>query len=97
MKLPKLRVTDRARIDLTSIHEWLTQPGSGRRGRARYAAVVAAMLELRTAPHRWPIGEAPEVRERPVDGHRIYYQVDDDARLIEVLRVFGPYQNRSIP
>ena len=97
MSLPKLLIVDKARIDLASIHAWLTQPGSGRRGRARYAAVIAAMMELRTAPKRWPIGETPNVRERPIEGYRIYYQVDEDTRFIEVLRVFGPYRSRATP
>ena len=97
MSLPKLRVVDRARLDLAAIHSWLTQPGSGRKGHTRYAHVIAALLDLQTAPRRWPIGETPNVRERPVEGHRIYYRVSDDARLIEVLRIFGPWQDRAAP
>ncbi len=93
----RLRVVDQARIDLAAVHAWLTQPGSGRRGRGRYVNIVKAMSDLRSAPLRWPIGDIPDIRERPVEGHRIYYRVDLEIRLIEILRIFSPYQERSTP
>ena len=94
MSLLRLRVVDRARIDLAAIHAWLTQPGSGRRGHGRYLNILKAMSDLRSAPLRWPVGDTPEVRERPIEGHRIYYRIDRDIGLIEILRIFAPYQDR---
>ena len=92
----KLRIVEAARRDLAAIRAWLTQPGSGRRGYVRYAAVISAMLDLRTAPQRWPFGDITGVRERPVEGHRIFYRLYEDAEIVEILRVFGPYQDRSL-
>lgn len=97
MSLPDVRIVDRARIDLAGIQAWLTQPGSGRKGRARYIAILAAVLELRNAPLRWPVGDQEGIRERPFDGHRISYRFSPEVGRIEVLRVFAPFQDRPEP
>ena len=89
--------TARARIDLLAVRRWLNQPGSGLRARLRLARINRALVELRFSPHRWPIGDNADVRERPIEGHRIFYRVDDDTRTAVVLRVFGPFQDRSRP
>ncbi|WP_295708346.1 type II toxin-antitoxin system RelE/ParE family toxin [uncultured Brevundimonas sp.] len=83
------------RADLLAVRRWLNQPGSGLRARLRLAKISRALTELRFAPHRWPIGDHPGVRERAVEGHRIFYRVDEVQRTVNVLRVFGPFQNRA--
>lgn len=92
-----LRVAALARQDILQAKAWLTQPGSGPRGHHRYATLNRAVLDLRHAPLRWPIGDNAEVRERPVEGHRLFYSVDVAARTVILLRVFGPFQDRSRP
>jgi len=91
----RVRLTSRARRDLAQIRAWLTQPGSGPRGRRRYAAVIEALLELETKPLRWPLGDHADMRERPVESHRIVYSVDPTAKLVQVRRIFSPFQDRS--
>lgn len=90
-----VRLVDRARIDLAGIRAWLTQPGSGARGRRRYAAIFKALLDLETKPHRWPVGDFADVREGPVESHRIFYTIDEDVKRVQVRRIFSPYQDRS--
>jgi plasmid stabilization system protein ParE len=87
--------TARARSDLLAVRRWLNQPGSGLRARLRLARINRALVELRLAPRRWPVGDGAGVRERPVEGHRIFYRVDEAARVVTILRVFGPFQDRS--
>lgn len=82
---------------MAAVHTWLTQPGSGRKGHGRYAAIIKAMLDLRSSPMRWPVGDTPNVRERPVEGHRIYYRIDLDIGQVEILRVLSPFQDRLVP
>lgn len=97
MRAYRLTVADQARREVSQARTWLTQSGSGVRGRARYAALVRAIQDLRTAPTRWPTGDIDGVRERSIEGHRILYRVDETARHVTVLRVFGPFQDRSRP
>lgn len=87
--------TARARIDLLAVRRWLNQPGNGLRAHMRLARINRALVELRFSPHRWPVGDNAEVRERPIEGHRIFYRVDDATRAVVILRVFGPFQDRS--
>jgi len=87
--------TARARSDLLAVRRWLHQPGSGLRARLRLAKINRALVELRLSPHRWPDGDVPTIRERPVEGHRIFYQLDETNRTVTILRVFGPFQDRS--
>jgi len=91
----RLSFSSAARADLLDAKLWLTQPGSGRKGHERYAALNKAVLELRDGHHRWPVGEFDGVREQPAHGYRIYYQVDDGHREVMALRVFGPFQDRT--
>ena len=88
-------IADRAHHDILAAKAWLTQPGSGARGHRRYATLNRAVLDLGDAPLRWPVGDGAGVRERPVEGHRIFYRVDEAARVVTILRVFGPFQDRS--
>jgi plasmid stabilization system protein ParE len=95
--LYRLDVSDEARADLASARLWLLQPGSGRRAHSRYQAILAAIEDLKTSPGRWPPGDFPDVRERPVSGHRIFYRLDLAGRRVRMMRIFGPYQDRSDP
>lgn len=71
------------------------QPGSGAQGHGRYTAIVKAVRDLKTSPLRWPEGDTDDVRERPVEAHRIYYRINDHTGTIRVMRVLSPYQDRS--
>ncbi|WEK38629.1 MAG: type II toxin-antitoxin system RelE/ParE family toxin [Candidatus Brevundimonas colombiensis] len=88
-----LRIATRAQHDILQAKAWLTQPGSGSRGSARYSRINRALLDLKDAPLRWPVGDYG-MRERPVEGHCIFYQVDEAARRVAVIRVYGPFQDR---
>ena len=52
-------------------------------------------MDLRTNPHRWPIGEFGDTRERSVAGYQLVYRVDVALRIVTLIRVFGPFQNRD--
>jgi plasmid stabilization system protein ParE len=91
----KVRLSRGARVDLVSIRSWLTQPGSGSRGRQRYAAIIDAIKQLSSAPHQWGLGKHPHTRERPVERHRIIYETSEAGRCVDILRIFGPFQDRS--
>lgn len=91
----RVRLTSRARQDLAQIRAWLTQPGSGARSRRRYAAIIEAQIELKDRPLSWPVGDHPNLRERPVVSYRIVYSVDPTAKLVQVRRIFSPFQDRS--
>jgi plasmid stabilization system protein ParE len=91
----RVRLVKRARTDLAEAKAWLTQPGSGDRGARRYAAIIDALLDLEQHPLRWPLGEHADFRERPVQGHRILYRVHQGSARVEIVRIFGPYQDRS--
>lgn len=93
--LYRLDISDTARADLASARRWLLQPGSGFRAHRRYQAILAAIQDLKTSPHRWPSGEVPEVHERPVEGHRLFYRIDIEDRRVRIMRTFGPYQDRA--
>jgi plasmid stabilization system protein ParE len=65
------------------------------------ANIRSAVKELRQYPCKWPEGEHPGVRECPVEGYMIMYEVHPDtgddrtAGDVEILRVFGPHQLRG--
>lgn len=88
-----LRIAERARQDIQEAKAWLTQPGSGTRGHTRYASLNRALLELRETPLRWPIGDYG-ARERPIEAYRFFYFVDEAARRVTVIRLYGPFQSR---
>ncbi|WAC60776.1 type II toxin-antitoxin system RelE/ParE family toxin [Brevundimonas sp. SL130] len=90
-----LIVTERARRDLGQAREWLTQAGSGARGRSRYAALLAALQDLKTAPTRWPFGENPNVREHVREGYRFFYEWCETDHSVTILRIYGPFQDRA--
>jgi len=87
--------------DLERIRLWLLQPGSGETARKRLRAIRAAIGDLRQNPCAWPYGLHEGVRERPVAGHRVMYDVVPDtgdsgtAGDVRILRVFGPGQSRD--
>ena len=87
--------TARARVDLLAVRRWLYQPGSGLKARLRSARITRAIVELQFTPFRWPEGQTSSVRERPVEGHRILYRIDDLNRTISIIRVFSPFQDRA--
>jgi plasmid stabilization system protein ParE len=98
----RLRYTDKALADLNAIRGWLTQPGAGQVARRKLMAVRASIRRLRQHPCLYPIGQYPGVRELPCDGgYRALYRVTPDtgsnttAGDVQVLRVFGPGQDRS--
>ena len=76
-------------------YEWLTQPGAGQTAHRTLLAIEAAIKGLRIDHHRWPGGDHEGVRERKVGGYAILYRIDAEARVVSVLRVFGPFQDRS--
>ncbi len=91
----------RAREDFDAVRRWLTQPGSGPLARRTLAAIRASLRRLREQPCLWPVGDHPGVRELPcAGGYRVIYRVHPDtgrnetAGNIQVLRVFGPGQDR---
>jgi plasmid stabilization system protein ParE len=90
-----LALSARAEADLLDARRWLEQPGSGLKARLKMTRINRAILELRFAPDRWPAGQIEGVRERLVEGYVIAYQVDRSRRRVRVMRVFGPYQDRS--
>lgn len=88
--------------DLAQIREWLMQPGAGRRATRRLSAIAFAIRGLAAHPTRYPARDHVGIREWPVEGHRIMYRVVPDdgdehtGSRIEVVRVFGPGQNRDL-
>jgi plasmid stabilization system protein ParE len=90
-----VRFTARARRDLNAIRRWLLQPGSGLRASLKIARISRALAELQFRPDRWPAAYVPGFRQRVVEGHSIIYRIDSDAMEVTVMRVFGPFQDRS--
>jgi plasmid stabilization system protein ParE len=90
-----------AKQDLAAVRDWLLQPGAGQRARQRLADIRQAIRDLRQAPCLWPVVDHPGVREIPISGYRVMYEVTPDtghnttAGDIEILRIFGPGQDRS--
>ncbi len=72
------------------------QPGSGERAHRRYATIVKAVRDLKSSPGRWPHGADETVRERPVEGYRIYYRVNNPVGTVRIMRVLSPFQDQSI-
>ena len=95
--LYRLTIAEQARDDIAQARRWLTQPGSGRRGHTRYSELLRAIQDLRATPGRWPPSEIAGFRERTITGYRLIYRVDDDTQHVRVLRVFGPFQDRTDP
>ena len=90
-----LVISARARADLLATRRWLGQPGSGLKARLKMARINRAISELRLAPERWPFGPIDGVRERLIEGYVVLYRPDRSAGRVDVLRVFGPFQDRS--
>jgi len=86
-----------ARRDLALIQDWLTQPGAGRVAARKLHALDLAIRDLRQCADRWPVGDHAEVRERPTDGgYRLLYRIlAERPGTVLILRIFGPYQDRS--
>ncbi|WP_264664594.1 type II toxin-antitoxin system RelE/ParE family toxin [Azospirillum fermentarium] len=88
--------------DLDAIQRWLLQPGSGVTARAKLRRLINSIRQLEHTPERWPAGDHPGVREIPVEGCRVMYEVHSGmitaqgvAGTVRILRVFGPGQDRS--
>ena len=87
--------------DLETARKRFKQPGAGEAAAKRLKHIRSAIRELRQNPCTWHEGEHPGVRERPVEGHMIMYEVapdTDDNRTagdVEIIRVFGPHQLRD--
>ena len=98
----KLIYARKALADLDAIRRWQTQPGAGQAARRRLMAIRTAIGRLRQHPCVYPVGEHPGVRELPcTGGYRALYEVhpdtgrDETAGDVQVLRVFGPGQDRG--
>lgn len=89
--------TARARRDLIAIRKWLLQPGSGLKAQLRIARISRALVELQFRPDRWPPGAVDGTRQRLIEGHTIVYKCNAAAKAVTVMRVFGPFQDRSTP
>ena len=81
--------------DLVRAYDWLTQPGAGETARRTLLAIEAAIKGLRMDHHRWPASDHDGARERKVNGYSIVYRIDVSNRVVSVLRIFGPFQDRS--
>lgn len=78
---------------------WLTQPGSGKAGRARWEALRDHRRQLQAFPYIGaPDPEQPGLRRFVVSGYRLIYRVDPDtgdgatAGDVRVLALRGPGQ-----
>jgi len=98
----RVRLSPAALRDLDQAKRWLRQPGAGDAAKKKLRKIRAAILQLGETPWRWPVGDHPGVRDVPVEGYRIMYEIhpdiEDDAAASEVrvLRVFGPHMTRDI-
>lgn len=97
--LRRVSLSRQAARDLDHAREWLTQPGSGNRGRARWNALQDSRRELRRFPYLGPLSERyPGLRQLVVSGYRVIYLVDPDtgdsatAGDILIVAVLGPGQ-----
>jgi plasmid stabilization system protein ParE len=100
--MPRILVISAAAAgDLEEARRWLRQPGAGEYATARLARIRTAIRELKQNPCKWPEGEHPGIRECPIGGYMIMYEVVPDtndnrtAGDIKILRLFGPYQLRD--
>ena len=92
-----VRLTRQARLDLLASRDWLLQAGSGTKARARLNRINAAVADLGVAPARWPRIGYRGVRERIVEAYALRYHIDETGRIVTLLRIFGPYQDRPDP
>ena len=96
-----LTISAAALRDLEAARDWLRQPGTGDAAARRLTRIRMAIQDLRQHPCKWPAGEHPGVRECPIAGHMIMYEVSPDtgdnrtAGDVAILRVFGPRQLRD--
>ncbi len=90
----RLIIPAQARSDLAAAKSWLTQPGSGRRSHQRYIDILKALLALEDTPALWPASGHGGLRRRVLHGYSLLYSVDEGRRVVTLLRIFGPYQDR---
>lgn len=90
-----VQFTARARRDLIAIRKWLGQPGSGLKAQLRIARISRALAELQFRPDRWPANAAPGMRQRLIEGHVVIYKIDTESLVVTVMRIFGPFQDRT--
>ncbi|MDX2145302.1 MAG: type II toxin-antitoxin system RelE/ParE family toxin [Rhodospirillaceae bacterium] len=97
----RLTIAEAALADLEAARTWLTQDGAGDKARQRLVAIREAILALRDTPRMWPVKDHPGIRQRAVAGYSIAYRLTPDTGTdrtsgdVEIIRVFGPYQDRS--
>lgn len=71
------------------------------RAAAKWKLVRQSIRNLKDSPCRWPEGDHQGVRELPVAGYRVMYEIDPDtddnetAGDVRLVRVFGPGQSRD--
>jgi plasmid stabilization system protein ParE len=88
--------------DLSSIEEWLSQPGSGKAALSKRAAITQAIKELKQTAKVWPLLEGAEdklTRKRVVVGHVIVYRIVDSGaktdNFVIIDAVFAPGRFRG--
>ncbi len=94
-----VRFTDKALGHLDGARGWLRQPGSGRVGQQRWAALRQVAAALRRNPYLAPKSdEHPRFRVRVISEYRVFYEVDPDtgdtatAGDILIVAILGPGQ-----
>ncbi len=86
--------TTSALRDISQSHEWLTQPGSGRRSKAIAAKLIRAAKALAETADMYPQDRFFEnSRQLVVDGYVIRYVII--GQQVSVERVYGPGQDRN--
>jgi plasmid stabilization system protein ParE len=99
--VPLIILSPEAVKDLQRIRQWYSQAGAGATAKAKTKRIIAAIKEIGRAPQRWPEGLLQNTQERVVAGHTIVYEASyanpisrRKPRRIDVLRIFGPGQDR---
>ncbi|QJE71876.1 type II toxin-antitoxin system RelE/ParE family toxin [Aerophototrophica crusticola] len=87
-----IQLSTRARRDLQAVHAWYGQGGVIAKRRVQH--IIKALEDLAGAPFRWPVDDLDSrFRMRIVEKHRIRYRVSMEDRVVEVVRIRGPWQN----
>lgn len=80
--------------DLENVRLWYSQPGAGIAAKRRVLHILKAIEDLAEWPFLWPAGPEPDIRERVVEEHVLYYRVHTETGDIEVIRIWRPGQDR---
>lgn len=81
-----------AEDDLNNVRRWYGRGGPAAKAKVKH--ILKAVRELGSAYWHWPQDDIdPRFRMRIVERHRIRFRVDEDEKIILVVRVLGPWQN----